>query len=473
MAKHFKFLVGGEWRSSDEKAYVANPFNGSAVGVISLAHEDDVEDAIQNAQNAFEKIRGLSGYERSKILSRIARSIEKKRDEFSELITNESGKPIRYSSAEVDRAISTFDLAAEEATRIDGEVIGLDVTSAVRNKKGIVTRFPIGPIVCISPFNFPLNLIAHKLAPAVASGNSFIVKPPPQAPLTSLLLGDCLLESGLPVEAVNILPCSNEIAGRLVVDPRIAMLSFTGSARVGWDLKQKAGKKKVALELGGNAAVIVDKHADIDLAVERCVLGAFAYAGQVCIKVQRILVHKSVYKQFEMKFLEAVSEVKVGNPLDNATIVGPMISLAEAERVESWLKEALGEGANVLWGGKRRGSMFEPTVLDSIKGTMKICREEIFGPVATLHKIDSLEHAVNEVNDSRYGLQAGIFSSDIGSVMYAYKHLDVGGVIANDYPTFRVDNMPYGGVKDSGFGREGVRYAIQEMTEPKLLVIEF
>ena len=473
MAKHFKFLVGGEWRSSDEKAYVANPFNGSAVGVISLAHEDDVEDAIQNAQNAFEKIRGLSGYERSKILSRIARSIEKKRDEFSELITNESGKPIRYSSAEVDRAISTFDLAAEEATRIDGEVIGLDVTSAVKNKKGIVTRFPIGPIVCISPFNFPLNLIAHKLAPAVASGNSFIVKPPPQAPLTSLLLGDCLLESGLPVEAVNILPCSNEIAGRLVVDPRIAMLSFTGSARVGWDLKQKAGKKKVALELGGNAAVIVDKHADIDLAVERCVLGAFAYAGQVCIKVQRILVHKSVYKQFEMKFLEAVSEVKVGNPLDNATIVGPMISLAEAERVESWLKEALGEGANVLWGGKRRGSMFEPTVLDSIKGTMKICREEIFGPVATLHKIDSLEHAVNEVNDSRYGLQAGIFSSDIGSVMYAYKHLDVGGVIANDYPTFRVDNMPYGGVKDSGFGREGVRYAIQEMTEPKLLVIEF
>ncbi len=473
MAKHFKFLVGGEWRSSDEKAYVANPFNGSAVGVISLAHEDDVEDAIQNAQNAFEKIRGLSGYERSKILSRIARSIEKKRDEFSELITNESGKPIRYSSAEVDRAISTFDLAAEEATRIDGEVIGLDVTSAVRNKKGIVTRFPIGPIVCISPFNFPLNLIAHKLAPAVASGNSFIVKPPPQAPLTSLLLGDCLLESGLPVEAVNILPCSNEIAGRLVVDPRIAMLSFTGSARVGWDLKQKAGKKKVALELGGNAAVIVDKHADIDLAVERCVLGAFAYAGQVCIKVQRILVHKSVYKQFEMKFLEAVSEVKVGNPLDNATIVGPMISLAEAERVESWLKEALGEGANVLWGGKRRGSMFEPTVLDSIKGTMKICREEIFGPVATLHKIDSLEHAVDEVNDSRYGLQAGIFSSDIGSVMYAYKHLDVGGVIANDYPTFRVDNMPYGGVKDSGFGREGVRYAIQEMTEPKLLVIEF
>ncbi len=473
MAKHFKFLVGGEWRSSDEKAYVANPFNGSAVGVISLAHEDDVEEAIQKAAAAFAGMRGLSGYERAKILSRIARAVEKRREEFSELITNESGKPIRYSSAEVERAISTFDLAAEEATRLNGEVIGLDVTSTVKNKKGIVTRFPIGPIVCISPFNFPLNLIAHKIAPAIACGNSFIVKPPPQAPLTSLLLGDCLLESGLPKETVNILPCSNEIAELLVVDPRIAMMSFTGSAGVGWELRQKAGKKKVVLELGGNAAVIVDKHADVNLAVERCVLGAFAYAGQVCIKVQRIFIQKSVYKQFEMKFLEAVSEVKVGNPLDNSTIVGPMISLAEAERVESWIKESVGEGANVLWGGKRRGSMFEPTVLDSVKPTMKVCREEIFGPVATLHKADSLEHAVNEVNDSRYGLQAGIFSSDISSIMYSYKNLEVGGVIVNDYPTFRVDNMPYGGVKDSGFGREGVRYAMQEMTEPKLLVLEF
>ena len=473
MAKHFKFLVGGEWRSSDEKAYVANPFNGSAVGVISLAHEEDVEDAIQNAVRAFAKMRELSGYERSKILSQITRSIEKRREEFSELITNQSGKPIRFSSAEVDRAVATFTLAAEEATRLNGEVVGLDGTSVAKNKKGVVTRFPIGPVVSISPFNFPLNLVAHKIAPAIGCGNSFIIKPPPQAPLTSLLLGECLLESGLPPETVNILPCSNEIAGLLVADPRVAMVSFTGSARVGWEVKQKAGKKKVLLELGGNAAVIVDKHADVNLAVERCVLGAFAYAGQVCIKVQRIFIHKSIYKQFEMKFLEAVSEVKVGNPLENTTIVGPMISLAEAERVESWLKEAVGEGANVLWGGKRRGSMFEPTVLDLVKPSMKICREEIFGPVATLHKVDSLEHAVEEVNDSRYGLQAGIFSSDITSIMYAYKHLDVGGVIANDYPTFRVDNMPYGGIKDSGFGREGIRYAMQEMTEPKLLVLEF
>ena len=473
MSKQYKFLVGGEWRSSDEKVYIANPYNGSAVGVLSLAHEEDIDEGIQHAVNAFSALRSLSGYERSQILSRIAHSLEKRRDEFAEMISNESGKPIRFSSAEVDRAISTFHLASEESTRIGGEVIPLDVTSTVKNRKGIVTRFPIGVIACISPFNFPLNLIAHKVAPAIASGNSFVIKPPPQAPLTSLLLGDCLLDSGLPKSAVNILPCANETAEMLVKDPRIAMVSFTGSAAVGWELKQKAGKKKVVLELGGNAAVIVDKHADVGLAVERCVLGAFAYAGQVCIKVQRIYVHKSLYKQFEMKFLEAASEVKVGNPLENNTIVGPMISLAEAERVEKWVKEAVAEGANIAWGGKRRGSMIEPTVLDGVKPSMKVCSEEIFGPVATLHKFDSIESAVEEVNVSRYGLQAGIFSSDMNSIMYAYKHLDVGGVIANDYPTFRVDNMPYGGIKDSGFGREGVRYAIQEMTEPKLLVMEF
>ena len=472
MAKQFKFLVGGEWRSSDEKVYIANPFNGSAVGVVSLAHEEEVDEAITQSLAGFAALRSMSAYERSRILARLANSLEKRRDEFAELITNESGKPIRFSSAEVDRAISTFVIASEEATRIGGEVLPLDVTSTVKNKSGIVTRFPIGPVACISPFNFPLNLIVHKIAPAIACGNSFIIKPPPQAPLTSLLLGDCLLDSGLPKQAVNILPCSNPIAELLVTDPRVAMLSFTGSARVGWELKALAGKKKVVLELGGNAAVIVDKHSDVNLAVERCVLGAFAYAGQVCIKVQRIYVHKSVYKQFELKFLEAASDVKVGNPLENSTIVGPMINMTEAERVEKWVKEAVADGANLAWGGKRRGSMMEPTVLDNVEPAMKVCSEEIFGPVATLHKADSIEHAVDQVNDSRYGLQAGIFSNEMNSVLYAYKHLNVGGVIANDYPTFRVDNMPYGGVKDSGFGREGVKYAIQEMTEPKLLVLE-
>ncbi len=418
-------------------------------------------------------MRVLSGNERSKILSRIAEGINERRSEFAELITNESGKPIRFSRAEVDRAISTFSIASEEATRINGEVIPLDGVSTGKNRKGIVTRFPLGPIACITPFNFPLNLIAHKVAPAIASGNSFIIKPSPQAPLTSLILGECLLESGLPPGAVSILPTSNACAELLVTDLRIAMLSFTGSARVGWELKQKAGKKKVALELGGNAAVIVDKHADIALAVERCVLGAFAYAGQVCIKVQRIFVHKDVYQQFEIKFLKACSEVRVGNPLEIDTIVGPMISLGEAERVEQWVKEAVSAGANIACGGGRKSSMFEPTVLDSVTPAMRVCSEEIFGPVVTLKSVNSVEDAVDEANNSRYGLQAGIFSSDVNSIMFAYNHLNVGGVVANDSPSFRVDNMPYGGVKDSGFGREGVRYAIQEMTEPKLLVLEF
>lgn len=472
MTKQFDFLVAGEWRSSDDKAYIANPFNGSAVGVVSLAGKSDVDEAIRRSVTAYSSMRALSGYERAKILSRIAQSISDRRAVFAELISNESGKPIRFSNAEVDRAISTFSAASEEATRIEGEVIPLDSTSTVKNRQGIVTRFPIGPIACISPFNFPLNLIAHKVAPAIAAGNSFIIKPPPQTPLTSLLLGECLLESGLPRETINILPASNASAELLVTDPRIAMLSFTGSARVGWDLKQKAGKKRVVLELGGNAAVIVDHQADLNLAIERCVLGAFAYAGQVCIKVQRIYVHKNVWREFEIPFLEACSEVKVGNPLEDDTIVGPMISLAEAERVEAWVKEAVEEGAAVAWGGKRKGSMFEPTVLDNVKPSMKVCSEEVFGPVVTLTKVNSLEDAVEEVNNSRYGLQAGIFSHHMSSIMYAYKHLDVGGVIANDYPTFRVDTMPYGGVKDSGIGREGVRYAIQEMTERKLLVLE-
>lgn len=473
MAREFKFLIGGEWRESDEKVYIANPFNGSAVGLLSLAREEDVDEAIRNSVEIFSTLKNLSSYERANILSAIADDIEHRQNEFAEMITNESGKPIRFAKGEVARAISTFHIASEEASRINGEVISLDVSSTVKGRKGITMRFPIGPVVCITPFNFPLNLIAHKIAPAIACGNPFIIKPAPQTPLTSLLLGETLLKSGIPEKTVNIVPCSNEVAEKLATDERVKMLSFTGSARVGWALKQKAGKKKVLLELGGNAAVIVDQHTDIDHAVERCVVGSFAHAGQVCIKVQRIYIHKSVFKQFEMKFLEATAAVKVGNPLEEDTIVGPMISLGEAERVEQWIKEAVSDGAEILWGGKRRGSMMEPTVLGSVNPEMKVCREEIFGPVTTVQKIDSIESAVEEVNDSRYGLQAGIFSNDMKAILYAYKNLEVGGVIVNDYPTFRVDNMPYGGVKDSGFGREGIKYSIQEMTEQRLLVVDF
>ncbi|MDD8019177.1 MAG: aldehyde dehydrogenase family protein [Bacteroidota bacterium] len=464
------FFIGGEQRKTDVLSSIKNPFDGKEVAHIHLAEPADINEAIQSAVGSFKVTSQYSGFERSQILSSIARSIQVRKEEFAQLITAEAGKPIKLSRAEVDRAIATFEIAAEESKRVVGEVLPLDITAITKGKQGIVQRFPIGVIACISPFNFPLNLVAHKIAPAIASGNTFVLKPPPQTPLTSLLLAECLLESGLDKRTVNVIPCSNEDTEILVTDERIAMLSFTGSAKVGWMLKQKAGKKKVVLELGGNAAVIVDKSADIDLAAVRCVLGGFGYAGQVCIKVQRILLHKEIEQQFTEKFLVAVAKIKSGNPKDEDVLVGPMISETEAVRVESWVNEAVQHGAKVLGGGKRNGVFYEPTVLTNVNQSMRVCSEEIFGPVVTLQSFSSIEEAVAEVNRSRYGLQAGIFSNEFNNIQFAYKHLNVGGVIVNDYPTFRVDNMPYGGVKDSGFGREGIKYAMQEMTEPKLMV---
>jgi len=465
-----QFYIGGHLTSSNETAVVLNPYTTSPLAEVYQADRNHIEAAIHSAQQAFAVTSRYSSYQRSGILHSIASQLQQRKEEFARLITAEAGKPILFSRAEVDRAISTFNIAAEETKRINGETISLDITAVTHGKHGIVNRFPIGIILCITPFNFPLNLVAHKIAPAIASGNSFILKPPPQAPLTSLLLGEVLLNSGLEKKTINIIPTSNAHAELLVTDNRIAMLSFTGSAKVGWWLKQQAGKKKVILELGGNAGVIVDKTADITHAVSRCVLGGFGYAGQVCIKVQRVIVHDSIYTKFEQQFVDAVSKIVVGDPLDDQTIIGPMISENEAIRVESWVNEAKTQGATVLLGGKRNGIFYQPTVLSHVNAEMKVCSEEIFGPVVTLERFSSIEEAVNIINNSRYGLQAGIFSNDFQNIQYVYTHVNVGGVIVNDYPTFRVDNMPYGGVKDSGFGREGVKYAMQEMTEPKLLV---
>lgn len=467
-AKHF--YIGGNLTSSSETTVVKNPYTNSEIAYHYLAQKQHIEKAIQSAQEAFQITSQYSSYERSVLLHSIASQLKERKEEFAQLITAEAGKPITFSRAEVDRAVSTFEIASEEAKRINGETLSLDVTAQTKGKRGIVNRLPIGIIACISPFNFPLNLVAHKLAPAIASGNSFILKPPPQAPLTSLLLGEVLLNSGLEKRSINIIPTSNQNAEPLVTDERIAMLSFTGSATVGWMLKQKAGKKKVLLELGGNAGVIVDESADLSYTVARCALGGFGYAGQVCIKVQNIFVHESLYSKFENEFVKTTSNIVVGNPADEKTIVGPMISESEAKRVELWVNEAAGQGAAILTGGKRNGIFYEPTVLANVKASMKVCSEEIFGPVVTLRKFSSIEMAIKEVNSSKYGLQAGIFSNNFNNIQYAYTHLNVGGVIVNDYPTFRVDNMPYGGVKDSGFGREGIKYAIQEMTEPRLMV---
>ena len=466
------FILAGEKKNlSATVSTITNPWDNSVVGNVALATEADANEAVEKALLGFQKTKALASYERADILSFVSARMKEQKEEFARLITAEVGKPIQWSRVEVDRACVTFQLAAEEARRIGGESLPLDMNASTKNRIGIVRRFPIGIVLCIAPFNFPLNLVAHKVAPAIAAGNAFILKPPPQAPLTSLKLGELISASGYPAEAFSILPCTNSVAEKLVMDERIKMLSFTGSPSVGWQLKSKAGKKKVLLELGGNAGVIIDKTANIDEAVKKNVIGSFLFAGQVCIKGQRIYVHESVYDIYRKKFIEASRAVKVGNPSDPETVMGPLIDNAAAERVSQWVADAAKQGTTILSGGGRKEKVIDPTVLENAPRTANVFCKEIFGPVVTLHKFGTIQEAVAGVNDSTFGLQAGIFSNDLQNILYAYNHIDVGAVIVNDNPTFRIDSMPYGGIKDSGFGREGLKYAIEEMTEPKLLVI--
>lgn len=469
-----RFFVGGEWvQAGDSHAVsnVINPYDSSTVGRVYLATEADAEQAIRRALAGFGKTKALPSNQRFDILSYLSNGIKSRKEEFAQLITAEVGKPVQASRAEVDRAVLTYQLAAEEARRIEGEVVPLDLNAVGQNRYGVVRRFPLGVVLGIAPFNFPLNLVAHKLAPAIASGNAFILKPPPQAPLTSLKLAEIVESSGFPLDAFSVLPCTNELAERLAVDPRVKMLSFTGSAPVGWHLKAKAGKKKVILELGGNAGSIVDRSADIDEAVRKNVLGSFVYSGQVCIKVQRIYIHEEIFEEYTKGFVQAAKALKTGDPKDPETVIGPVINDEAMERILSWIREATVQGAKVLTGGGHDGRIIDPTVLVDVPRHAKVFCSEIFGPVVTLHEFKTIEEAVAGVNDSPFGLQAGIFTNDYRNVLYAYNHLDVGAVIVNDSPTFRVDNMPYGGIKESGFGREGLRYAIEEMTETKLLAM--
>ena len=469
------FLIGGEWRTAKERSNavldVRNPFDGSLVDRTSTASPHDLDEALQGALEGFRETSQLASYERSEILSNISRLIHERREDFAQLITAEAGKPIQFSRGEADRAALTFQIASEEAKRIGGEVLPLDLAAASKDRWGIVRRFPIGVILAISPFNFPLNLVAHKVAPAIASGNAFILKPPSQAPLTSLLLGEIILAAGFPKKGFSVVPCSGASIERLVRDDRIAMVTFTGSPAVGWPLKERAGRKRVVLELGGNAGVIVDQSADLEAAVKKNVLGAFVYAGQVCIKVQRVYVHQSLYDRYVERFVQLTKTVGVGDPKQDSTVVGPVIDDAAAERIEAWIREARDGGARVLVGGERKGRVIPPTVLVDVSRDMKVFAQEVFGPVVTLHRFSTIEEAVAGVNDSAFGLQAGIFSNDFRNILYAYRHLEVGGVIVNDNATYRIDHMPYGGVKQSGFGREGLKYAINEMTEPRLLAI--
>lgn len=465
------FLVHGQWKASETTARITNPFNGQVIADVSQADEADVEQAIASTAGAAAVMGELPSHARYDILQQIAALIYRRRDEFAATITAEAGKPITDAKREVGRAVQTFTVAAEEARRIPGDVMALDWTPNADGHLGILRRFPIGPILGITPFNFPLNLVAHKVAPALAAGNPILIKPAPQTPLTALMLGEVALEAGVPPGGFNVVPCANTLAERFVTDPRFKMLSFTGSAPVGWMLKAKCGKKKVALELGGNAGVIVEPDADLDVAAQRCAAGGFGYAGQTCISVQRIFVHDSVADGFTTKLLMQVARLKAGDPSDEATVVGPLIDPGAAQRIESWIGEAVAQGARVLLGGKRMGSVVEATVLSNVKPEMKVSCQEVFGPVVTVTPYRHIGDAIAAMNQSDYGLQAGVFTQDVNKIFQAFRQLEVGAVLANEIPTFRADHMPYGGVKDSGLGREGVGAAIEEMTEPRLLVL--
>ncbi len=467
-----KLLLNGRRVESRETVGILNPYDGQVVAKVCRASEKQTDSAIATAAVAFERTRALPGYQRSAMLLAVVQGLKKAKRQLARTIVQEAGKPITYAEGEVQRCILTFTLAAEEARRIGGDVIPLDISPSAAGRTGFTRRFPLGPIAAITPFNFPLNLVAHKVAPALAAGNTVIVRPSSKTPITALMLGRICVEAGVPKGAISVLPCSVEIAQRLVTDERIKKITFTGSDAVGWGLKSKCGKKRITLELGGNAAVIVHSDCDLDFAAERIALGSFAYAGQICISVQRIYVEQSVFASFKRKFLKVIRDnVGVGDPRERRTVVGPVIDSASADRIMQWIREAKREGARVVCGGRRRGNIIEPTVLTNVGPCMKVSCREVFGPVVTLSPYGDFDEALREVNNSVYGLQAGVFTRDVRRIQKAFCELEVGGVIVNDFPTFRVDNMPYGGVKNSGLGREGVKYAIEEMTELKLLVL--
>jgi acyl-CoA reductase-like NAD-dependent aldehyde dehydrogenase len=465
------FYLQGKWIEEGTPVEIRAPYDGTPLAEVFQATREHAEQAIQAAVRAFGTTRKLPAFERQRVLRSIAQHITSRKEEFARTLAQEAGKPLKAARTEIERAIFTFTVAAEETTRIHGEYLSLDWQQFTSGRWGIVKRFPIGPVAGITPFNFPLNLVAHKVAPAIAAGCSMILKPAPQTPLSSLLLAEAVEQAGLPDGAFNVLPLSNEDAGLLVTDERIKLISFTGSAPVGWEIKRRAGKKKVVLELGGNAGVIVHGDADLAWAADRCVTGGFAYAGQTCISVQRILVERQAFAKFRDLLLQGVSKLNVGDPMDDSTDLGPLIRESDAIRAEEWVTAAIQDGATLLCGGKRRGSILDPTVLTGTRPDMKVNCQEIFAPVVTLEPYDSFSQALRVINESPYGLQAGVFTRDAARIFQAFEELEVGGVIAGDVPSFRIDHMPYGGVKDSGLGREGLRYAIEDMTEPRLLVM--
>ncbi len=468
--KEYKIFVGGDFVETETELLVSNPFTRKDFARTWLAGTSELERSIEAGLGAEKVLRSLPAYEKFESLMLISKEILQNREKLATILSKESGKPMRYALGEIDRAAQTFLVAAEECKRIPGEYLRLDWTKPGLGKEGWVKYFPAGLVAGIAPFNFPLNLAVHKIAPAIAAGNPIILKPSRSTPLSVLELAKIIDNTELPKGTLSVLPMDRDAGNQLVTDDRFKILSFTGSPSVGWKMKKNAGKKKTILELGGNAGVIVTESANIDLAVQKCLVGSFAYSGQVCIHVQRIYVHDNIYKEFSEKFVSKVNKLMTGDPLEADTEVSVMIDAANADRVEEWVNEAVKDGAIILSGGRKEGTYFEPTVLTGTNVGMKVCSLEIFGPVVTLERYSSFDKSLDQINDSRYGLQAGVFTSEISEMNLAYENLDVGGVIINDVPTFRVDHMPYGGIKDSGLGREGVKYSILEMMEPKLLV---
>ena len=471
MRDHYPFYLANQAAEPNNDLEVTDKYTGAVATRVAMATAADIDRAIAATVDAGEPMRKMPPYERQAILNHCVGRFTERFDELAMALCIEAGKPIRDSRGEVTRLIDTFRIAAEESVRVGGEVMNLEISPRARGYRGMTRRVPIGPCSFISPFNFPLNLAAHKVAPALAVGCPFVLKPASRTPIGALIIGEVLAETDLPPGAFSILPCHRDGAELFTTDDRLKLLSFTGSPAVGWDLKARAGKKKVVLELGGNAACIVDEDADLEDAVQRLVFGAFYQSGQSCIGVQRIIAHQSIYDPLKEKLVASTRQLISGDPKDESTFIGPLISEREAARLESWISSAVTAGGRVLCGGNRAKAMLDATLMEDVPGDQPICAEEAFGPVAVLSRFGAFDDAIAQVNDSVFGLQVGVFTRDLYKMQQVWDEAEVGGVVIGDVPSWRVDNMPYGGVKDSGLGREGVRFAMEDMTEIRNLVI--
>ena len=471
LKESYPYYLASEPHYANTDLDVTNKYTGEVATKVAMADADTIDKAIAAAEEAQPAMAAMAPFERQAVLEHCVKRFTERADELAQALCIEAGKPIKDAKGEVSRLIDTFKIAAEESVRINGEVVNLEISARAKGYQGMTKKVPIGPCSFISPFNFPLNLAAHKVAPAIAAGCTFVLKPASRTPIGALIIGEVLAETDLPKGAFSILPCSRDGADLFTTDERLKLLSFTGSPDVGWALKAKAGKKPVVLELGGNAACVVDEDADIEDAIDRVIVGAYYQSGQSCISVQRLLVHSKIYDEFKSRYVEKVKALVSGDPSNEDTFIGPMISEGEAERLHGWIEEAKEKGATILCGGTRDGAMLEATVMENVPKDCDASAEEAFGPLSILVPFDDYDEALEEVNNSRYGLQAGVFTRDIYQAHKAWDVLDVGGVVIGDVPSWRVDNMPYGGVKDSGLGREGIRYAIEDMSETRLMVI--